>query len=133
MFKFVFIFLAACALLVSSPSFAKGLHGEDDNVVLIFHRDTCPHCVAALKFFKTIEKEYPTAKIKYYEVSTDKTNIDLFISTAIKYKATPSGVPFMFFCKQYLYGFAPGEYESKIRDALNECITKKPEASKASK
>ena len=77
---------------------------KDDNKVVInlFHRESCPHCKAEIKYLKnTIEKEYKYVDINYYEVSD---NQELY-QTIIKKLGTGDKTPLTIIGTKVIVGY----------------------------
>ena len=68
------IWILIIALLCLFPLNVKA---KDDNKVVIhlFHRESCPHCKAEIKYLKNnIEGKYDYVEINYYEVNDNENN-----------------------------------------------------------
>lgn len=78
-----------------------------------FHSETCPHCVQAEPFIKSLEKKYPEIKFHKLEVSRNLENKDLFIKKLAEYKIKSAGVPLFTFGKEFVVG-----YRKETHDAL---------------
>ena len=115
--KFTFL----CVLLNFGSLSAESIHGDDDNIVYFFYLNTCPHCHEAMKFFRSLQKEYPDLIVKYTEASESLANSEMFELMSEKYGTSAMNVPVMFFCRKQIVGFNAGEDEEKIRKAIDEC------------
>ena len=65
------IYILIIALLLLIPFNVKA---KDDNKVTLylFHRDSCPHCKAEIKYLDKIKDQYPYLEIKEYEVNKEE-------------------------------------------------------------
>ena len=76
--------------------------------VHVFYRETCPHCKDLHEYLDKLSED-PTYKnmfeVKYYEVSSDKKNIELFGKTINYFGINSTGVPFYVVGEAYNIGF----------------------------
>ncbi len=69
--------------------------GEKTITLYLFHGSTCPYCLQAKEFLKTIIDDYDYLEIKTLEVWHNKDNSSLMQKVAEKVNVKASGVPFM--------------------------------------
>jgi len=83
-------------------------------VFYFFHSETCPHCVHAEPFIKTLEKKYPEIKFEKLEVSRNLDNKELFIKKLQEYKIESPGVPLFILGKSFVMGYKKETHDELI-------------------
>ena len=84
-------------LLITLFAFIPLVSAAEKAEVHVFYRESCPHCKDLHEYLDKLSED-PTYKnmfeVKYYEVSTDKKNIELFGKTINYFGLQSTGVPF---------------------------------------
>lgn len=84
----------------------------------LFWGDGCPHCEAAIEFFKSIEKEYGDCfKLSKHEVWNNKDNRKLMQNVAEYFGEEAGGVPYIIIGEQTFAG-----YSERSNDAILKAI-----------
>ncbi len=83
-------------------------------VFYFFHSESCPHCVHAEPFIKSLEKKYPEIKFEKLEVSRNFDNKELLIKKIQEFKIESPGVPLFIFGKSYVMGYKKETHDEKI-------------------
>lgn len=86
--------------------------------ILFFWAEGCPHCHEEKIFLDEYLKDKENIKIKDYEVSKSKENLEKMNEVARSLNADVRGVPFTVFEDKYVTGFLRGTTEQKIIDMI---------------
>lgn len=81
----------------------------DDATLYLFWASGCPHCAKEKVFLNTLKDKYPLLTIKNYEITTNRTNLELLQKVGKKLQADVSGVPFTVIGDQYFAGYLNDE------------------------
>src|SRR5574344_1863029 len=89
--------------------------------VYIFHRSTCPHCQAAIKYFESLEEEYGDKfNLVKYEVWGDTKNADLMQQVADVFGDEVTGVPYIVIGDKTFKGYSESSNESILTAITDE-------------
>ncbi len=88
--------------------------------IVLFWGDGCPHCAVEKDFLKEIGKQYPSMRVKLYEVWYDRNNAALLSRLAGKYGLTPGGVPVTFIGSKSFVGFSSA-LKSELLELIKSC------------
>lgn len=86
--------------------------------ILFFWAEGCPHCHEEKIFLDEYLKDKENIKLKDYEVSKSKENLEKMNEVARSLNADVRGVPFTVFEDKYVTGFLRGTTEQKIIDMI---------------
>jgi thiol-disulfide isomerase/thioredoxin len=93
---------------------------EKEVYIHFFWANGCPHCQKEKTFLGELEKKYPV-KVKDYEVSGSRENVELLQRVGKKLSVDVSGVPFTLVGEHYFVGYHSDETTgSQIEEAV-EC------------
>ena len=108
------IYILIIALLFLIPFNVKT---KNDNKVTLylFHRESCPHCKAEIKYLDKIKDKYDYLEIKEYEVSKNKT----LYQNVIKKIGTGDKTPITIIGSKIIVGFADNS-KSEIERSIKE-------------
>lgn len=113
-----FLTLVFLFLLVQSVS-AK----ENRVTIHFFWAKGCPHCREEKVFLETLAEKYPQIKIKDYETSQSRENVQLLLKVGEELKANVSGIPFTVIGRDYIIGYYNGETTGKeIEEKVNYAL-----------
>lgn len=123
-------------LLITLFAFIPLVSAAEKAEVHVFYRESCPHCKDLHEYLDKLSED-PTYKnmfeVKYYEVSTDKKNIELFGKTINYFGLQSTGVPFYVVGEAYNIGFpnpnSNDEYMKKELEARDTELKKMINAS----
>lgn len=80
---------------------------KEQTKIILFHKDTCPHCKEEIKYLNKIKEKYDDIKIEMYEVTDSKENISLMNDYIKKFKIDRTvNVPFTIVNDKYTIGFS---------------------------
>ena len=110
--KKIYILIIALLLLIPFNVKAK----NDNKVTLyLFHRESCPHCKAEIKYLDKIKDKYDYLEIKEYEVSENKA----LYQKVIKKIGTGDKTPITIIGSKIIVGFADNS-KSEIERSIKE-------------
>ena len=131
-FKFLFLVLLACLLIIPFGVFAEGEEEEtttesDKEVTIYFFRgEGCPHCEEFEEWLKEIEPEYGEQfKAVDYEVWNNEKNAELMERVAKARDEEASGVPYIIIGNKSWNGFAD-EYKDEILAEIKSLYDQDP-------
>ncbi|MFH2063534.1 MAG: hypothetical protein ABIJ46_05310 [bacterium] len=79
-------------------------------ILHLFWAEGCPHCAHAKEYLADeLLVKYPELEVRFYEVSGDRGNMDLFRWTGEQLGTTFNGVPVIVIGEEYLQGFRDAE------------------------
>ena len=122
--------LAAVAMLVAFSGMADDTitwTSTDDNNqtqvhLYFFWSQNCPHCLRAVPFVDTINRDYPWLLVHSAEVSQNRQNLTRYIDMAATLGYKASSVPAFFICGKMITGYdSPLGTGKEIIDLANEC------------
>lgn len=104
----IFIVLVAFASMLSLAVHAAYLQEEPEETVklVIFYRDSCPHCHDELAWLGPLKEKYPTLVVEEYEAGS---YMELFKKTCEEYNSSCVGVPTTFVGGKVFSGFVNSE------------------------
>lgn len=93
--------------------------GKEKIEFVLFHSDSCPHCIEEIKFIDSKLKPKYSNKVdfKFYEISAPE-NQDLFSQYAYYYKVQAQGVPMTFIDGEVVHGFGKASNTGKILEDI---------------
>jgi len=122
--------IIALITLLSIVSFAcaqGASESEGKTVVLLFWSKTCPHCAKEKPFLQQLSSEHPQLEVRYFEVSENETNAQLYSRMAEACGQKPLGVPATFINGDMILGYDEAlgaDIKGRILDCLEtgDCI-----------
>ena len=130
-FKFLFLVLLACLLVIPFGVFAEGeektTKADSKVVTLYFFRgEGCSHCAEFEAWLDEIEPEYGDLfDVKDYEVWNNQENAELMERVAKARDEEASGVPYIIIGNKSWNGFAD-EYKDEIISEIKSLYDKDP-------
>lgn len=117
--KFFYFIVILSALIIITP---KTLAANEADIYF-FYSVTCPHCAEEKKFLQNLSSEIPEINIHSYEISMNKTNLELMMSVGNEIEANISGVPFTVIGEQTFSGYLNDETTGEqIKQAALQCL-----------
>ncbi len=113
----ILIALSALAATCSAQETAKGTI-----TTYFFWGQGCPHCEEMKPFIQEMQNTYPQLTVKSFEVFNNQTNNQIFTAMAKAYNKTAEGVPGTFIGDQMFEGYAKGDTDVAVTNAINDCI-----------
>ena len=87
--------------------------GSCEDVVL-FYRESCPHCERAHAFLDELERENPQIVVMRFDVERDAQARNRFLDLSEQHGITRPGVPSFLVCGQFTVGFDRSETTGEI-------------------
>ncbi|RPI44444.1 MAG: hypothetical protein EHM59_12820 [Betaproteobacteria bacterium] len=110
--------LVACLWVPAS----SGASAAAQTNVYLFWGLGCPHCERAIDFLKRLEAEDVRLRVRYFEVTREKGNVDLFRAVIKAFEIEQPGVPLTVVGDQIWVGYSVDEQTgAQIRDRLEQC------------
>ena len=108
------LYIIIIALLLFLP---LNVTAKNDNKVTLylFHRESCPHCKAEIKYLDKIKDKYPNLKIMEFEVSENKALYQIVIDKV----GTGDKTPLTIIGSKVIVGFADNT-KSEIERSIEE-------------
>lgn len=117
--KALFALLLAGIFLFSVPPVFAG-----QATVYFFWSATCPHCAKEKVFLEKLDRKYEDITVKKYEISTSRTNAELFEAVGALLNADVSGVPFTVVGSTYVRGYFDDDTTGRaIEEAALAAVT----------
>lgn len=117
--------VAVAATFLPVPGFAAD--GGDDEALIFFWGDGCPHCAREHEFLSELAAEFPDLEILQYEVWNDEANREVFVQTMAALGMEPRAVPTTIFGERVWEGF-DDSFGDQIRAAVSAAYTIDDEA-----
>ncbi|MFH1403088.1 MAG: hypothetical protein ABIH11_02335 [Candidatus Altiarchaeota archaeon] len=118
------LLISLITLLVILPS----VSGQNDSntthevTAYVFWAYGCPHCAAEKPFMEALDNEYPWLTVKYYEISSDYKNAELYSNMVKACGQNPLGVPATVIDDEVFFGYDDNiRMGARIHDRLLKC------------
>ncbi len=115
------LFWVLLASLVFLSFFTTTANAEDSTVkIKFFWAEGCPHCAHEKEFFTKYIPQNPDVIVESYEVSKNRSNMQLLIQIGKELNADVSGVPFTAIGTDYVIGYLEGDTNLKINSLVEK-------------
>ncbi|OIO51382.1 MAG: hypothetical protein AUJ19_04550 [Parcubacteria group bacterium CG1_02_58_44] len=101
---------------------AGGTQAAELPLIHLFWASGCPHCAAEKVFLADLSEKYPGLVVRDYEISTDRTNADLFRWVGQSLGTEFSGVPVTVVGSHYVFGFRDAETSGRAIEDMIELV-----------
>lgn len=122
--------LVALALLVVFPCMAddqatwtsKDENNETQVHLYFFWSQSCPHCLKAVPFIDTIDRNHTWLVVHSAEISRNRQNLERYLSMATSIGQDASSVPAFFICGELITGYDTAQGTGqKILETAKQC------------
>ena len=101
-----------------------GANGALPTDVYLFWGQGCPHCERAIDFLKRMEAEDARLSVRYFEVTREARNVELFGTVVKTFGITRPGVPLTVIGDQVWIGYSVDEQTgAEMRSRIESCRT----------
>ena len=96
--------------------------GETQVQLYFFWSQKCPHCLKAVPFVDSLERDYPWLEVHSSEISQNRKNLKRYVEIANLLGHKTSSVPALFVCGQLITGYdSPQGIGQQILDHAHAC------------